>query len=218
MLKKILLSAIFIFPACVFFSWYVVNIFNPYNIPPYSTYVILTFIFAILCILISMISKRVLSDNNITKVNNIIFLTLFFLLYSSTLFVAHFFKHTTIETNFVPGYVINYFLSAKFLNEFGIVPFVRYLFYFGVKFVPLAFVLPFLFRTMRKPIFFAITLAFVSFGFELLQSLTRTGSSYIDDALVGFCGGMIAYLLSLLLIRRSLKFKSFLKKNFLWNP
>lgn len=216
MARKIVLSGVLFIPLLAFFSWYIVNIANPYNLPPYSTYVLFTIVFATACIIISLVCKKILSDSKMVRTNNVILLSAFFAFYFSTLLISHFLKPATVETNFYPGYVISYFLSPKFLNELGIIPFFRYLFYFGIRFIPIAFMFPLMFRTMRKPIVFSLSLLCISFGFELIQSITHTGSSYFDDALVGFCVGMIFYVLSLLLIKKSSRYQSFLCDNFLW--
>lgn len=216
--KKILQSGGFFVPLFVFFCWVTVNVMNPNNIPPYSTYVLFTALFAVACVSISFILKRIFLDHKIEKINNKVLLLTFFSFYVTMLISAHFFLLATIETNFHLGYVFSYFLSSEFIRELGIMPAVRYLFYFGIKYIPIAFMFPLLFRIMRNPFIFAITLACISFGFELLQAVTRSGSSYLDDAIVGFLGGMIIYIPSLLLIKKSSKFQMFLSHNFFWFP
>jgi|GEM_PF-1600298 len=68
-----------------------------------------------------------------------------------------------------------------------------------IIFIPMGWFIPLLVRS-RRPILLVLTIsALLSLGFEITQYLTGTGSADIDDIILNIAGGMLGYLVYILL-------------------
>lgn len=64
-----------------------------------------------------------------------------------------------------------------------------------VAFMPFGLFLPLLFKKMRKPIIFMLSISLIIIVVEVLQLLTLTGSMDIDDYILNFTGALCFYIL-----------------------
>ena len=132
---------------------------------------------------------------------------IFFLIYLAVLFYLLFFSvfagrsevYEEYHYNFIPFDTIRRYLG---LSKSG-GSFVRFFNIEGnvLAFLPYGFFLPFLWKRFRRFWRTALSTACFSLIVEVLQLITRVGSCDIDDVLLNTIGGVIGYLL-FLLVRR----------------
>lgn len=63
-----------------------------------------------------------------------------------------------------------------------------------IVFMPMAYFLPFFFKSQRKWYWFTLTIIFIVFVVEVLQVLLRLGSGDVDDLLLNVFGALFMYI------------------------
>ncbi|RYF84839.1 MAG: VanZ family protein [Chitinophagaceae bacterium] len=86
-------------------------------------------------------------------------------------------------------------IKSSFSNETWNLPGAQFLNFVGniILFMPLGFLLPLVFRLMEKFRNVLLATLLVSFSFEMIQLITKSGFCDIDDVLLNTVGGVFGY-------------------------
>lgn len=102
-------------------------------------------------------------------------------------------------SNFIPFKTIIYYISGNEGFRIAIANIIGNI----VAFIPLGFLLPIIFKRMRKLPKIILTSFSVSLLFEVIQLLIAIGSFDIDDILLNVFGSLIGYIFYILISKNS---------------
>jgi glycopeptide antibiotics resistance protein len=111
----------------------------------------------------------------------------------STMSISEYLEHMRWSINLVPFRTIGMFVRSFINNRMNRNFFIENIVGNVVLFAPMGFLLPCIFKKLRKFILFLFVILLIPICVEILQLLTYCGSCDIDDVILNFTGAILSF-------------------------